>query len=157
MFKSALICSYLCWGAISVPGDEPGFVVVTGELDERGSQFFDGIEVPHPQQVLLQSSDEALGDAVALGFPHEGGRSFNTQAFDLVLEVARHVVGAMIMAKLQSTRDAWCDGSEALVHPLTHRFQRLEAVGRMRGMNADDFRVCVFHSNEDIGPAFPRR
>ena len=36
-----------------------------------------------------------------------------------------------------------------------HWFQRLEAVGRMRGMNADDFRVCVFHGDEDIGPAFP--
>ena len=39
-----------------MPGDEPSFVVVPGELDERGSQFFDGIEGPHPQQVLLQES-----------------------------------------------------------------------------------------------------
>ena len=38
-------------GAISVPSDEPCLVVVTGELDERGSQLFDGIEVPYPQQV----------------------------------------------------------------------------------------------------------
>jgi hypothetical protein len=25
-------------------GDEPGFVVAPGELDERGSQLFDGVE-----------------------------------------------------------------------------------------------------------------
>src|SRR4029077_4747596 len=32
--------------------------------------------------------------------------------------------------------------------------QRLEAIGRTRGMNADDFRIGVFHGNEDIAPAF---
>src|SRR3954449_4772810 len=40
------------------------------------------------------------------------------------------------------------------MHPLAHRLQRLEAIGRTRGMNADDFRIGVFHGNEDIGPAF---
>jgi hypothetical protein len=71
-----------------VPGDEPGFVVASGKLDERGSQLFDGVEGPHPQQVLLQGSDESLCDAVALGLAHEGGRSFDSQAFDFVLEIA---------------------------------------------------------------------
>jgi hypothetical protein len=41
------------------------------------------------------------------------------------------------------------------MHPLANRLQRLEAVGRSRGMNADDFRIGVFHGNEDIGSAFP--
>ena len=40
------------------------------------------------------------------------------------------------------------------MHPLAHRLQRLEAIGRTRGMNADDFRIGVFHGDEDIGPAF---
>jgi hypothetical protein len=31
-----------------VPGDEPGFVVASGKLDERGSQLFDSVEGPHP-------------------------------------------------------------------------------------------------------------
>ena len=30
---------------MTVAGDEPGFVVVSGELDERGSELFDRIEV----------------------------------------------------------------------------------------------------------------
>jgi hypothetical protein len=54
----------LGWGTIAVPGDEPSFVVVPGELDERGSQFFDGIEGPHPQQVLLQ---DPMGRWIATG------------------------------------------------------------------------------------------
>ena len=41
------------------------------------------------------------------------------------------------------------------MHPLTHRLQGLEAISRPRCMNADDFRVGVFHGDEDIGPAFP--
>jgi hypothetical protein len=43
-----LIGSHLSWGTIAVPGDEPGFVVVVGKLDERGAQFFDGIEGSDP-------------------------------------------------------------------------------------------------------------
>ena len=31
-------------------GDEPGFVVAVGKLDERGAQFFDGIEGSDPEQ-----------------------------------------------------------------------------------------------------------
>jgi hypothetical protein len=56
-----------------VPSDEPSFAVASGELDECGSQFFDGVDGSHPQQVLLQGSDEALRNAVALGFSHEEG------------------------------------------------------------------------------------
>jgi hypothetical protein len=35
------------------------------------------------------------------------------------------------------------------------RLQRLETIGRTRRVNADDFRVGVFHGDEDIGPALP--
>ena len=59
------------------------------------------------------------------------------------------------MTQLQSTRHTGSDGSEAPMHPLTHRLQGLEAISRPRCMNADDFRVGVFHGDEDIGPAFP--
>ena len=134
-------------------GDEPGFVVAPGELDERGSQLFDGVECSHPQQVFRQGSNEALCYAVALGLAHEGARSFDSQAFDFVLEIAGHVVGAMIVTQLQSTRHPGRDGSEAPMHALTHRLQGLEAISRPRCMNADDFRVGVFHGDEDIGPA----
>src|SRR6516165_10481721 len=69
------------------------------------------------------------------------GRSFDSQAFDFVLEIAGHVVGAMIVTQLQATRHSGRDGSEAAMHPLAHRLQGLEAIGRPRCMNADDFRV----------------
>jgi hypothetical protein len=53
----------------------------------------------------------------ALGLSHEGGRSFDPRAFDFVLEIAGHVVGAMIVTQLQSTRHPGRDGSEAAMHP----------------------------------------
>ena len=89
-----------------MPRDEPSFIVAPGECDEFGAQVLDGFERPHPEQVLLQGSDEALGDAVALGFAHEGRRSFDAQTFDLVLEIAGHVIGAMIVTQLEPTRHA---------------------------------------------------
>ena len=63
-----------------MPRDEPGFVVARGELDERGTQLFDRIEGLQLQQVFLQGSYEAFGDAVALGFTDEAGRSFVPQS-----------------------------------------------------------------------------
>jgi hypothetical protein len=49
LIKLALSGSYLGWGTITVAGDEPGFVVVPGELDERSSELFDRIEGSRPQ------------------------------------------------------------------------------------------------------------
>jgi hypothetical protein len=85
-------------GYDSRAGDEPSFVVVSAELDERGWRFYDGSEGLHLQQVLLQGSDGALCDA-PLGFSHEGWR-IDSPAFDFVPEVAEHVVGAMIVTQL---------------------------------------------------------
>ena len=51
-----------------MPRDEPGFIVAPGECDELGAQSLDCFERPHPEQVFLQGSDEALGDAIALEF-----------------------------------------------------------------------------------------
>ena len=59
-------------------GDEPGFVVAPGELDERGSQLFDGVECSHPQQVFLQ---DPMGRWIATGSEvattHSGGDHAN--------------------------------------------------------------------------------
>jgi hypothetical protein len=116
--KPALIGSHLGWSTIAMPSDEPSVVVASGERDECGSQLFDGIEGSHPQQILFQGSDEALCDAVALGFSHEGGRSVDPQALDFGLEIAGHIVGAMIVTQLQPMRHPGRDGSKAAVHPL---------------------------------------
>src|SRR5208337_688524 len=54
---------------VSMPRDEPSFIVAPGECDELGAQFLDGFERPHPEQVLLQGSDEVR-------IPRQSGRGF---------------------------------------------------------------------------------
>ncbi len=66
MSKAALLGADLVRGAVSVPGDEPGRVVVGDEVLQPAAQLFDGVEGMHPQDVLLQGADEAFRDAVAL-------------------------------------------------------------------------------------------
>ena len=58
------------------------------------------------------------------------------------------------MTQFQAARHAGRNGSEAPMPALAHRLQRLETIGRTRGVNADDFRIGVFHGDEDIGPTF---
>ena len=44
-------------GAVAVPGDEPGGVVVGDEILQPTPQLFDGVEGVHPEEVLLQGAD----------------------------------------------------------------------------------------------------
>ena len=131
----------------SMPRDEPSFIVAPGECDELGAQFLDCFERPHPEQVFLQGSDKAFGDAVALGFEHEGRRSFDAQTFDLVLEIAGQVIGAMIVTQLEPTRHAGRDGAEALgalrrrLIPLTQGNLHVVAGRRRRSDFCSGFRA----------------
>src|SRR4051794_40184274 len=57
----------------AVPLDEPSGVVDLPELDQCVAKLLDGVEGAHPEQVLFQGADEALGAAVAFRRSHEGG------------------------------------------------------------------------------------
>ena len=56
-------------------GNQPVGIVPGGEIQQRQAQLFDGLEVAHPQEVFLQRTDEALGDAVALGWRTKDGEA----------------------------------------------------------------------------------
>ena len=64
--KSFMVASELGWRAVSVPFDQPAFVVGPPELDQCMAEFLDGAECPDPEQVFLQRPDEAFGAAVAM-------------------------------------------------------------------------------------------
>lgn len=55
--------------------DQPRRVERVLEGEERLAQLLDRVEDLRPQQVGLRRAREALGAAVALGCPHEGGRT----------------------------------------------------------------------------------
>ena len=50
-----------------------GRVVDLPELNQCVAKLLDGVEGPHPEQVLFQGAGAALGAAVALRRSHEGG------------------------------------------------------------------------------------
>src|SRR3954453_16735754 len=77
-----------------MPLGQPGRVVSLAEGEQRLTQLLARGEAPHPQQVLLQRADEALGAAVALRRPHERRRALGAQEAELLLEVVGHVLSA---------------------------------------------------------------
>ena len=66
-------------GEESVAFDQPAVVVGLAEREQRLTQFLDGLEGPHPEQVLLQGADEPLGAAIAFRCPDEGGRTLDAE------------------------------------------------------------------------------
>src|SRR3712207_8483458 len=107
-----------------MPGDEPSDVVVGDEVLQCAAKLFDGAEGVHPEEVLLERADEALGDAVALRLADEGRRALDAEAADLGLEVARHVVGAVVVAEREALGHAPLDRAEAAQDALADRLER---------------------------------
>ena len=89
--------SDLCWCLVSVALDDPQLVVLIPELQEGNPELFDGVEVPHPEQVLLECADEPLRTSVAFGGTHEAGGSLDAQEGDLVLEVVGDVLRTVVV------------------------------------------------------------
>jgi len=71
---------------------EPCGIEAFGEFGEALAQVLGGGEMGDPQQLLLEGSDGALGDAVALGLADEGRRAGDAEEGDFALEVVCHVV-----------------------------------------------------------------
>ena len=87
-----LLLAELGWREEAVAFDQPGRVVGFAERQQRLTQFLDGRKGPHPQQVFLERPDEPFDAAVALGRADEGGRTFDAEEPNLLLEVVRHIL-----------------------------------------------------------------
>src|SRR3954454_23559373 len=97
-----------------MPFDEPGRVVDLPKDEQRLTELLDGVEGAHPEQVLLQGPDEALGAAVALGSPHKGGRALGK----LLLEGIGHVLAPVIVPHGETAPDPLSKAAEAAPHAL---------------------------------------
>src|SRR5512132_11687 len=118
---------------VAMAGDQPVGIVPGGEIQQRQAYLFDGLEVAHPQEVFLECTDEALGDAVALGLAHEGRRGLDAEEGDLALEVVGHIVRSVVVPEHEAGGHLLADGAEVPAHTLADRFQGLEAVGALVG------------------------
>jgi hypothetical protein len=80
---------------------EPLTIVASLDLERGAARLLDRVEGPHPQQVLPERPDEALGDAIARGFPYDGRARRDPQERQGVLETAAHALTAVIVPDLQ--------------------------------------------------------
>src|SRR3954465_15960976 len=119
-----------------MPLDQPGRVVGLAEGEQRLTQLLDRGEAPHPQQVLLQRADEALGAAVALRRPHERRRALGAQEAELLLEVVGHVLAPVVVPDGKAAGNALREPADQAPHALTERFGPPEAGGAAAGMAA---------------------
>src|SRR4051812_39039136 len=120
-----------------MPFDEPGRIVDLSNDEQRLTELLDGVKGAHPEQVLLQGPDEALGAAVPLGSPHKGGRALDAQEGKLLLEGVGHVLAPVIVPHGETAPDPLSKAAEAAPHVLADRLERLEAGSSARGMDAD--------------------
>src|SRR5215212_84836 len=101
-----------------MPFDEPGRVVDFPKDEQRLTELLDGVEGAHPEQVLLERADEALGTAIPLGGPHEGGRTLDAQDGKLLLEGVGHVLAPVIVPHGKTARALLGESAKAATHPL---------------------------------------
>src|SRR4051812_23874053 len=120
-----------------MPFDEPGRVVDLPKDEQRLTELLDGVKGAHPEQVLLQGPDEALGAAVPLGSPHEGRRALDAQEGKLLLEGVGHVLAPVIVPDRETAPDPLGKAAEAAAHALPDGLKSLEAGGPTCGMDAD--------------------
>src|SRR3954452_22510088 len=135
----------------AVPLGQPGRVVGLAEGEQRPAQLLDGGEAPHPEQVLLERADEPLGAAVPFGGPNERRRAVDAREAQLPLEVAGHVLAAVVVAEREAAGDLLREAAEVAPHPLAERLERLEPVGTVAGVDADALGRAVVDGDEDGG------
>lgn len=99
-----------------------------GEGGQSLPELFDGRKMADPEELLLEGADGPFGHPIALGLAHEGWGTGDAKAFDLALEVVRHVVRPMVVPQDQAEGRIRPDAAEVPGDALTDRFQRLPAL-----------------------------
>jgi hypothetical protein len=120
--------------------DQPLLVVGPLELPQGLDRLRGGVESMNPKEVLLPCPDKSFGAAVGPRLAGESRRAGHAEERQLVLEVATQVDTAVVVADRQPRGDPPGEDAEVSADPLADRLQRLEAVTRLRRMDADTFR-----------------
>ena len=99
-------------GARSQTLNQPVLVVDSAKVFQSRNQFRDRLEVPDPQQLLLERSEEAFDTAIAFRLANECRRRFNPQEGEFVLEVVAHELRGMIVPESESFSSPCLESSE---------------------------------------------
>ena len=129
--------------------NQPVLVVESAKLFQCPDQFRYRLEVPGPQQLLLERPEETFNTAIAFRFASECRRRLNPQEGKFVLQVVAHELRTVIVPELEPLGGAGPEPSEVLTDALAEGFQRLEARGSLDGMNAHTLGRAMVDRGED--------
>ena len=152
--KRPLFGADLTWRPVPVPLAQPACVVSLHELAEFSGQILDGVEVPDPQDLLLDRADQPLGHAISLRLAHERRRALDAEEAYFSLEVRGGVVRAVVVPQDETFHAASVETSKAPCGGLTHRLQRSPAVWAAIDMEAEDFCGAVVDDEEEVDAPF---
>src|SRR6266545_1413900 len=95
-----------CFGGISVAVlfQQPVLVVAIEVRPDGGADLLDVLEDATENDLLLQRSDEALGDAVGFGLADEGEAGRHAEKGQVVLEVLGHEGAAVVVTQRHPPR-----------------------------------------------------
>ena len=109
---------------MAVALDQPLLVVAVLEREQREAQLLDRLERLHPEQLLLERADEALGAAVALGCGRKRRARADAEEVQLALEVVAEVLAAVVVAQAEPGGDARPVAAVVRPQPLAERLER---------------------------------
>src|SRR5512144_202908 len=105
-----------CFGraSVAVLFQQPVLIVAIEVGPDGGADLLDVLEDASENDLLLQRTDESLGDAVGLGLADEGEAGRHPEELQLVLEVLGHEGTAVVVAQRHPSRGIGADGAEDL-------------------------------------------
>ena len=129
--------------------NQPVLVVENAKFFQTSNQFRYRLEVPDPQQLLLERSEEAFDTAVAFRLANKRRRRLDPQEGEFVLEVVAHELRTVIVPESESFGAAPAEAAEVLTDTLAEGFESLEAGGTLDGMNAHTLGRAMVNGSED--------
>src|SRR3954468_3618344 len=134
--------------AMAVLLDQPLGVVAGGEGTDSVTDLVDGLEDAAVHELLFQTAEQALDDAVRLGFCDEGVARGHAPEPDLLLAVGGHKVAAVIVAERDASGGVGRELAELLADGHAEGLCSFEAGARLRHVPAEELGVPVFGDAE---------
>src|SRR5512134_817709 len=85
--------------SVAVLFQQPVLIVAIEVGPDGGADLFDVLVDASEDDLLLQRTDESLGDAVGLGLANEGEAGYHAEELQLLLEVFGHEGTAVVVAQ----------------------------------------------------------
>ena len=142
---------------VAVLFDDPLGIVEFDEVADGVPQLRDVAVDATMDDLFLQRAIEPLGDAVGLGLGDEGVGRLDAPELDLVGEVVRQILGAVIHPQGQPPSRAGRGRAIQPGKPHGDRLQGGEAVAALADMPADTLGVPMLDGGEDPAPAVVHR